>query len=448
MDLNTIWDTFLKRIKGTLTPVSYDTWFKETKLISLKDDKAIVQVPMNLHKQHLRGCYKEIIEEIFTDITGTNFQMEYYLEEELNNENNFDELIKNEPDDDYKTNLNPNYTFDNFIVGDSNKFAQAVALAVAEKPGFVYNPLFIYSNSGLGKTHLMHAIGNYIYNSSKKRVLYVPADKFVSEFLEAYRKQKNDNNYEALDNFKKRYRDVDILLIDDIQSLETANTTQQEFFSTFNELHNQNKQIVIASDRSPEDFQRLEERLKTRFKWGMTINIEPPDMNLRLNIIDKKLESQQITEFPDDVKQYIASVCTTDIRTLEGAISRVLAYATIMSGSKITLDLAVDALRNFLGKSVISRNNIEKVQKVVAERYNVSVDDIRGKKRNANIAFPRQIAMYICRNVLNEPFMKIALEFGGKDHTTVMYSVEKIEKAIKKDPKIEIEINEIVNNLK
>lgn len=445
MDLNTIWETFLKRIEGTLAPVSYNTWFKETKLIELKDDRAIVQVPLEIHKKHLKESYKEIIEEIFTDITGTNFQMEYYLKDEL--KDNIEIEFKN-TDEDFKTNLNPNYTFETFIVGESNKFAQAMALAVAEKPGFVYNPLFLYSNSGLGKTHLMHAIGNYVHNTSKKKVLYVPADKFVNDFLESYRRNKDENNFDAVDNFKKKYRDVDVLLIDDIQYLETANKTQQEFFSTFNELHDQNKQIVIASDRSPEDFQRLEERLKTRFKWGMTIDIRPPDMELRLNIIERKLEAQQIKNFPNDVKQYIASICTTDIRTLEGAISRVLAYATIMSGSDITLDLAVEALRDFIGKSVISRNKIEQVQKVVAERYDLTIEDIKGKKRNANITVPRQIAMYICRNVLNEPLMKIGTEFGGKDHTTVMHSVSKIEQALKEDPKLEIEINSIVNNLK
>lgn len=445
MDLNTIWETFLKRIEGTLAPVSYNTWFKETKLIELKDDRAIVQVPLEIHKKHLKESYKEIIEEIFTDITGTNFQMEYYLKDEL--KDNIEIEFKN-TDEDFKTNLNPNYTFETFIVGESNKFAQAMALAVAEKPGFVYNPLFLYSNSGLGKTHLMHAIGNYVHNTSKKKVLYVPADKFVNDFLESYRRNKDENNFDAVDNFKKKYRDVDVLLIDDIQYLETANKTQQEFFSTFNELHDQNKQIVIASDRSPEDFQRLEERLKTRFKWGMTIDIRPPDMELRLNIIERKLEAQQIKNFPNDVKQYIASICTTDIRTLEGAISRVLAYATIMSGSDITLDLAVEALRDFIGKSVISRNKIEQVQKVVAERYDLTIEDIKGKKRNANITVPRQIAMYICRNVLNEPLMKIGTEFGGKDHTTVMHSVSKIEQALKEDSKLEIEINSIVNNLK
>ncbi len=323
MDLDNIWNTFLKRIEGTMESVSYETWFKDTKLISLKDNKAIVQVPMNFHKKHLKESYNELIEEIFTDITGTNFQMEYVLAEEL--ENNI-EIVDETPVEDFKTNLNPNYTFETFIVGDSNKFAQAIALAVAEKPGFVYNPLFIYGNSGLGKTHLMHAIGNYVHKTSKNRVLYVSTDQFVTDFLEAYRKNKYENNYDSLDEFKKKYRSVDVLLIDDIQSLETTGGSQQEFFNTFNELHQQNKQIVIVSDRSPEDFQKLEQNLKTRFKWGMTIDIKPPDVDLRLNIIDRKLEAQQIANFPKEVKEYIASICTTDIRTLEGAISRVLAY--------------------------------------------------------------------------------------------------------------------------
>lgn len=446
MDINNIWTTFLKRIEASVQPMAYTTWFKETKLISLKDNKAIVQVPMEIHKKHLKESYNDIIEEIFTDITGTNFQMEYYLPNELNS----NVEIPNETNDnvEFETNLNPNYTFETFIVGESNKFAQAMALAVAERPGFVYNPLFLYSSSGLGKTHLMHAIGNYVHNNSKKRVLYVTSEKFVNDFLELYKKNKDENNFEYVDNFKKKYRNVDVLLIDDIQYLETASKTQQEFFHTFNELHQQNKQIVIASDRSPDDFQKLEERLKTRFSWGMTINIFPPDMNLRLNIIERKLEAQQITNFPNDVKEYIASICTSDIRKLEGAISRVLAYATIMNGSDITLDLALEALRDFIGKNVISRNKIEQVQKIVATKYNLTLEDIKGKKRNANITMPRQIAMYICRNVLNEPLMKIGIEFGGKDHTTVMHSVNKIEKELKTDSKLEMEINSIVNNLK
>ena len=446
MDINNIWTTFLKRIEASVQPMAYTTWFKETKLISLKDNKAIVQVPMEIHKKHLKESYNDIIEEIFTDITGTNFQMEYYLPNELNS----NVEIPNETSENvgFETNLNPNYTFETFIVGESNKFAQAMALAVAERPGFVYNPFFLYSSSGLGKTHLMHAIGNYVHNNSKKRVLYVTSEKFVNDFLELYKKNKDENNFEYVDNFKKKYRNVDVLLIDDIQYLETASKTQQEFFHTFNELHQQNKQIVIASDRSPDDFQKLEERLKTRFSWGMTINIFPPDMNLRLSIIERKLEAQQITNFPNDVKEYIASICTSDIRKLEGAISRVLAYATIMNGSDITLDLALEALRDFIGKNVISRNKIEQVQKIVATKYNLTLEDIKGKKRNANITMPRQIAMYICRNVLNEPLMKIGIEFGGKDHTTVMHSVNKIEKELKTDSKLEMEINSIVNNLK
>lgn len=447
MDINNIWATFLKRMEGTLAPMLYATWFRDTKLISLKDNKAIVQVPLSIHKKHLKESYYEIIEEIFTDITGTNFQMEYYLEDEL--KSNIEIEIENvKAEDIYETNLNPKYTFETFIVGESNKFAHAMALAIAEKPGFVYNPLFLYSSSGLGKTHLMHAIGNYVHNTSKKRVLYVTSEKFVNDFLELYKRNKEENNFEYVDNFKKKYRNVDVLLIDDIQYLETASKTQQEFFNTFNELHQQNKQIVIASDRSPDDFQKLEERLKTRFNWGMTIDILPPDMNLRLNIIERKLEAQQITNFPNDVKEYIASICTSDIRKLEGAIARVLAYAAIMNGSDITLDLALDALRDFIGKNVISRNKIEQVQKIVAARYNIGIEDLKGKKRSANITIPRQIAMYICRNVLQEPLIKIGVEFGGKDHTTVMHSVNKIEKELKTDTRLEMEINSIVNNLK
>jgi chromosomal replication initiator protein len=313
----------------------------------------------------------------------------------------------------------------------------------------MYNPLFIYGKSGLGKTHLMHAIGNYIVKHNGKRVLYVTSERFVDDFMNIYRKNKNENNFEMIENFKKKYRDIDVLMIDDIQYLEIANKTQQEFFNTFNELHCNNKQIIISSDRSPDDLNKLEERLRTRFNWGLTIDILPPDFQLRLDIIDKKIEANEIcNKLPDDVKEYIASNCSSDIRKLEGAITRIFAYATMMNSSTINLELAAEALKDYFVKSIISKNKIEQVQQAVASHYNIAVEDIRGKKRVTNVSVPRQIAMYICRVVLEETLPKIGAEFGGKNHTTVMHSVTKIKKEMEKDDGLRSEVEKIISKLK
>lgn len=450
MDINTIWDMFLEKIKNELDPILYETWFSETKLYNLDNGIAKIIVPMPVHKKHLKENYNDIVEEIFTEITGTNFKFEYLLEEEIEKNIKIDAENVGVPSfNSFESNLDSKYTFDNFIVGNSNKFAKATALAVAEQPGFMYNPLFIYSNSGLGKTHLMHAIGNYIVKNSKKKVLYVTSEKFVDDFLNIYRQNKDEGNLDAINDFKKKYRDIDVLMIDDIQYLEIASKTQQEFFNTFNELHCNNKQIIISSDRSPDDLKKLEERLRTRFNWGLTIDILPPDFQLRMAIIDKKIEANDISNtFPQDVKEYIASNCTSDIRKLEGAITRIFAYATIMNGCDITLDLAIEALKDYFVKSIISKNKIEQVQQLIASNYNITVEDLKSKKRSASISVPRQVGMYICRTYLEESLPKIGLEFGGKDHTTVMHSVDKIKKEIKNDENLEKEIKKIISQIK
>lgn len=450
MDNQNLWKTFLEKMQENISPMLFETWFMETELIELKEKQATVLVPMHVHKKHLKENYNDLIQEIFAEITGTNFQFEYVTKEELEQNIEIDTDNVGVPAvNEYETNLNPLYTFDNFIVGSSNKFAKATSLAVAEKPGFMYNPLFIYGNSGLGKTHLMHAIGNYIIKNSKKRVLYVTSEKFVSDFIGINKRNKDGNNFDSVDIFKKKYRNIDVLMIDDIQYLGNANQTQQEFFNTFNDLYGNNKQIIISSDRSPDDLKLLEDRLRTRFNWGLTIDILPPDFKLRMDIIDKKLEGQVMsTAFPQDVKEYIASNCTSDIRKLEGAITRVVAYATMMNGSDITIDLAIEALKDYFAKSVVAKNKIDQVQQLVASNYNITVEDLKSKKRMAQIAVPRQIAMYICRTILEESLPKIGIEFGGKDHTTVMHSVDKIKKEMKKNPILEMEIQKIITQIK
>ena len=450
MDISNIWNLFLERVKEMLDPILYETWFMETKLVELNDSCAKVLVPMEVHKKYLKESYSDLIEEVFTEITGSIFNFEYVTEDDMNTNVIVEPMNQGVPSlSSFESNLDPRYTFDNFIVGQSNKFAKATALAVAEKPGFMYNPLFIYGKSGLGKTHLMHAIGNYIVKKNRKKVLYVTSERFVDDFLNIYRKNKAENNFEMIESFKKKYRDIDVLMIDDIQYLEIANKTQQEFFNTFNELHYNNKQIIISSDRSPDDLNKLEERLRTRFNWGLTIDILPPDFQLRLDIIDKKIESNEIcNKLPDDVKEYIASNCSSDIRKLEGAITRIFAYATMMNSSTITLDLAVDALKDYFVKSIISKNKIEQVQQVVAAHYNISLEELKSKKRVTNVSVPRQIAMYICRTVLEETLPKIGAEFGGKNHTTVMHSVEKIKREIASDEQLKNEVDKMISKLK
>ena len=335
------------------------------------------------------------------------------------------------------------------MVGSSNKFAATSALAVAEQPGKMYNPLFIYGSSGLGKTHLMHSIGNYIVKNSNKKVLYITCDNFVSDFVDICRKNNNTNNLEAVQQFKNKYRDIDVLIIDDIHNLVGATNAQQEFFNTFNELYHNEKQIIISSDRSPEDIKRLEERLKTRFNWGLQVNIVPPDFKLRMSILNKKIENNELKEIvPEDVKEYIASNCVGDVRKLEGAITRVFAYATMMNGSEITLDLTIDALRDYFSKTIVSKNKMEQVIQIICDHYNLTTDELLSKKRSNEVAIPRQIAMYICRVYLDENLTKIGIQFGGKNHTTVMHAVDKIKKEIIKDDVLNNEIQKMIQEIK
>lgn len=451
MNLNNIWNSFLEKIKTQMNDITYETWFSDTKLINLDKNCATVLVPYHIHKKNLSEYYSDIIEETFTEITGSNFKFNYVIEEEV--ENSLSDL--NEPvgipknNDFFETNLDSKYTFENFMIGQSNKFAAASALAVAEQPGKMYNPLFIYGSSGLGKTHLMHSIGNYIVKNSNKKVLYITCDNFVSDFVDICRKNNSTNNSEAIKIFKNKYRDIDVLMIDDIHNLVGAVSAQQEFFNTFNELYNNEKQIVISSDRSPDDIKKLEERLKTRFNWGLQVNIMAPDFKLRMSILNKKIENNELNGIvPEEVKEYIASNCVGDVRKLEGAITRVFAYATMMNGSNITLELAIDALKDYFVKTVISKNKIDQVIHIVCDNYNLTSEELLSKKRSNDVAIPRMIAMYICRTYLNENLTKIGIQFGGKNHTTVMHAVDKIKKEILKDDKLNSEIQKMIQQIR
>lgn len=441
MDEKDIWTSVLSKIKEEINSLSFQTWFEETELYRLEKNVAKIIVPFAIHKTHIINNYRDIIVEGLYEVTNTNYELELLLRDEIiedtepkvnTTSENSSNITSNLIEMPYiKSNLNSKYTFENFIVGNSNKFAHAAALAVAENPGKMYNPLFIYGNSGLGKTHLMHAIGNYISKNSDKKVLYVTSEQFVSDFIGINKKDENGTNFTYVDFFKQKYRNIDVLIIDDIQYLGGATETQKEFFHTFNTLYGDNKQIIISSDRSPDDLKILEDRLRTRFCWGLPVDIYPPDFELRVAILKKRIVGEAINkEIPDQVIEYMASNLGSDIRQLEGAVTRLVAYSTIM-GSEIDLNLAIEALKDYINKGVSEKNNVNKIQKVVAEYFQISVEDLKSKKRNSNISFPRQIAMFLCRKFTDESFPKIGIEFGGKDHSTVMHSCEKIEREIK-----------------
>ena len=443
MNEKQLWDQFLNNIKDKISSISYETWFKDTYINRIEDNKVYVIVPMLLHKKNLNENYKDLIIETFNEITGTNFEFEFILEEEALTNKKM--IIKesgvpfNNPE---QANLNPSYIFDNFVVGETNRFAFTATLAVAENPGKAYNPLFIYGSSGLGKTHLMQAIGNYIIKESNKKVLYVTSDKFISDFIGLNR--KNNNNIDNIDFFKNKYRNIDVLIIDDIQFLANATQSQQEFFHTFNELHQEGKQIIISSDRSPEDLKLLEDRLRTRFSWGLTVNIYPPDYNLRMEILKKKLSIHELAKPVDNaVLEFIANNCTSDVRKLEGALNRLFAYTTMFNKESINLEVATEALKEQLNSYGYMKNNIQKIQNVVADYYKISVDDIKSKKRTSKIVFPRQVAMYLSRVMTDESFPRIGIEFGGKDHSTIIHACEKIENEMLNDKNLEDVINKL-----
>ena len=440
MNFDSIWTNFLTDVKDELSNLAYNTWFEETKLLKIENQKAYIIVPMPIHKKHLSENYTDLITEKLNKLAGADCELVFLLNEEIEEmvpkkeekENIEKTSNTNEYMESVNSNLKPQYTFDNFVVGNSNKFAHAAALSVAENPGKMYNPLFLYGESGLGKTHLMHAIGNYITKTTNKRVLYVTSEQFIQDFIKTNRKDDEENNFNYVEFFKNKYRNIDVLIIDDIQFLGGATKTQQEFFHTFNNLYNDSKQIIISSDRSPNDLKVLEDRLRTRFTWGLEVNIFPPDFELRSAIVRKKIIAEKLEkEIPDDVIEYIASNTGTNVRQLEGSITRVVAYSSMMGSAKITLDLAMEALKDTISKGIGEKNDVHRIQKIVSEYFSISVEDIRSKKRSSNISFPRQIAMYLCRVMTTESFPRIGIEFGGKDHSTVMHSVEKIENEIK-----------------
>ena len=426
---------FLNDIQTQVSQNAYTIWFSKLELLSIVNNVVTIKVPMEIHKQMLSVTYGEIIDDAFFAMTGMHYTFKYITEDEVDN---FVEPVApeetKEMEIEWNTNLNPKFTFDNYVVGNSNRLAFVAARAVAEAPGTIHNPLFIYGRSGIGKTHLMQAIGNYIKDHSKLKVLYTTSNEFRDEFTGI---ATSNNKIGYANDFKNKYRNVDVLIIDDIQFLVEAEKTQQEFFHTFNALHQANKQIIISSDKSPDDLKKIEERLRSRFMWGLPVDIYPPDFNLRCDIIRSKVKNTSIEDkLNEDVIEYIANSCVNDVRHIEGTINRLLAYTAMMVPEKITLDFANEALNDYVNTNIFINNSISSIQSAVAEYFKISVDDLKSKRRTNTVVRPRHIAMYLCRVETDENLQKIGLEFGGRDHSTVSTAIDKIKEELETNPNL------------
>ena len=422
-------------LKTEVTDISYNTWIKNFEILSV-DDSTITIVAQNIvHKDMLDSRYLPLLKNTFSFITHKNYEIKVVSEEDLEKEEAIGSIQEGYIN---SSNLNPKYTFNSFVVGNNNSFAHAAALAVAEAPATSYNPLFLYGGVGLGKTHLMHAIGNEILkNNRNANVLYVSSEKFTNQFINAIKDNKNEM-------FRNKYRNIDVLLIDDIQFIAGKERIQEEFFHTFNTLHDNGKQIIISSDRPPKDIQPLEDRLRTRFEWGLIADISNPDYETRMAILKKKSQLENII-IDDDILVNIATHITTNIRELEGTLNKLIALSTL-SKSPITLELSNKAISD-----VVSHHNkvlsIEYIQEVVAKYFNVTVEDLKGSRRSADITYPRQIAMYFCRDVANISTPKIGLAFGKRDHSTVMHGCNKIANELKENTNTKLIVETVKNSL-
>lgn len=449
MKTDELFSQFLNDIQSQVTPNVYTIWFSKLELLSIVNNVVTIKVPMEIHKQMLSETYNDIINAAFFALTGINYTFKYITEDEV--ETFTQPIVEEETVEkeiEWNTNLNPKFTFDNFIVGNTNRLAFVAAKAVAEAPGTIHNPLFIYGRSGLGKTHLMQAIGNYIHEHSDKKVLYTTSNEFMTEFTGIATIDKGSNNINYANEFKNKYRNVDVLIIDDIQFLVGAERTQQEFFHTFNALHQANKQIIISSDKSPDDLKKIEERLRSRFMWGLPVDIYPPDFNLRCEIIKAKVKNTSIeTKLTDDAIEYIANSCVNDVRHIEGTINRLLAYSAMMVPDKITLDFANEALKDYVTTNIFINNSIASIQNAVAEYFKISVDDLKSKRRTNSVVRPRHIAMYLCREETDENLAKIGLEFGGRDHSTVSTAIDKIKEELETNENLQNMLKEIKTKL-
>ena len=441
-----LWNAALANIEKKISKPSYDTWLKSTKAHSLQGDLLVITAPNEFARDWLEERYSQLIAGILYEITGEELSVKFIIPQNQKEEDP-DLLLpakkakKEEDQHDFPQNiLNPKYLFDTFVIGSGNRFAHAASLAVAEAPAKAYNPLFIYGGVGLGKTHLMHAIGHYVLeHKPNAKVVYLSSEKFTNEFINSIRDNK------AVE-FRNKYRNVDVLLIDDIQFLAGKESTQEEFFHTFNTLHEESKQIVISSDRPPREIPTLEDRLRSRFEWGLITDITPPDLETRIAILRKKAKAEGL-DIPNEVMLYIANQIDTNIRELEGALIRVVAYSSLIN-KDINADLASEALKDIIPSSKPKVITIHEIQRTVGEHYSVKLEDFKAKKRTKSVAFPRQIAMYLSRELTDFSLPKIGEEFGGRDHTTVIHAHEKISRLLQSDLQLQRQMKELNELLK
>ena len=420
-----------------MTKISYETWIKNLEIQSFDNDIVVLVASSGFQKESIQSRYYDLLTNTFNFITNKECQINIISKDELQEE----EAINLPNDVGYgysNSTLNPKYTFDTFVVGNNNRFAHAAALAVAEAPATSYNPLFIYGGVGLGKTHLMHAIGNAILRKNKKaNILYVTSEKFTNQLINSIK-----DNTSA--QFRDKYRNIDVLLIDDIQFIAGKERCQEEFFHTFNTLHESGKQIILSSDRPPKDIQLLEDRLKSRFEWGLIADISNPDYETRLAILRKKAQLDNII-IDDEILSNIANRIDSNIRELEGTLNKLIAKSSL-TNSPITMEMAERAINDIVAQQekVISA---EFIQETVAKYFNINAKDLRGSKRSNDIAFPRQIAMYLCRNVAQMSLPQIGKDFGKRDHTTVMHACTKIENEIKENQNTKLIVESVKNIL-
>lgn len=442
MDINEIWSASLSYIQNEINSVvGYNTYIKDITPISFSDEYFVIGVSNSIYKTMIELRYTDIIEKSVSRITASPVRLKIVLKSEYNEKPKPERTeIKEQTAPGISNNLNPRYTFDNFVVGSSNEYATAIAMSTAKYPGQEKNnPLFLYGNSGLGKTHLMQAIGNEILkNSPDMKVVYVTSERFTNDMIESLH-QKD------MGSFRQLYRNVDVLLIDDIQFIENKQGIQEEFFHTFNDLYLNNKQIVLTSDRMPKDLVTIEERLKTRFEWGLNIDIIRPDYETRVAILKKKAESQNIY-ISEEVLSYIAERIDSNVRELEGALLKIISFAGIKH-SEVNTEIAEAAMKSILPDDGIIKITPRKIIESVSSYYNITEEELLGKSKQKNIAFPRQIAMYLCKTLTNMNFVMIAKALGNRDRTTVMYGVDKIMETIKADSALKADIDAITKDI-
>ena len=435
------WPDILDYLKEefSISEISFNTWILPMEVVKEENNIIYIQFPDKfMGLQYIKKKYYYPVKVAIGEVMNASYEVEFILSYNSSEDNSLTAEISSSPNIFEKANLNPKYTFSTFVVGENSNLAHAASLAVAESPAEIYNPLYIYGGVGLGKTHLMHSIAHFILSHNPEMsVLYVSSETFTNEIIESIRNESPS----AVTRFREKYRNVDVLLIDDIQFISGKESTQQEFFHTFNSLYDNKKQIVISSDKPPRELDKLEERLCSRFLWGLTVDIQSPTYETRVAILKKKLEQEKTVSVPDDVIQYIAANVSSNIRELEGALTKIIAYAKL-SSSQITLPFAESVLKDMLGDSSQSITP-DLIIKATAEYFFVSISDLLSSKRSQEIVYPRQIVMYLCRTLTDVSLSVIGKKLGNKDHTTVMYGYEKIQRMIETDPSVKKDVEEL-----